>query len=135
MTVLTKVALSYLKYCSAIETARDEFAKCMEESLRLSKKLVIRNDLYEGQKLIYITKKSYYLCFSTNEKNITIEITKGKKYSEKEIRYLKSNIKRLEGGNKEYPDDVWKEYPISNFQQGLEEFIQTFNSLTKKQLN
>ena len=110
MTVLSEVALSYMKYCSVIETVRDEFAQCMKESLELSTKPAIRNEFDKGKKLIYITNKSYYLCFSTNEKSITIYISKGKKYSEKEIRFLKSNIKRPEGGNKEYPKDVWKEY-------------------------
>lgn len=132
MTIFSKVALSYLKYCSAIETARDEFAENMRLILGLSKKVkVIKTEMDNGLKYVRIDKPPYYLYFGTYNEKMEIGIGKDKDFQEPEVRGLKLKIKGLKGGEDNYSQYVYKEYQLRYFKKGAEEFIKVFRFLTK----
>ncbi len=129
--MLNKVVLSYLRYCLAIETAREEFAENMKEILRLSKKPTIK--IVKDDGYVYISKDPYYLYFAPYDEKIEIGISKNKGgLSEVDIKVLKSKIEfeiRVEKTGEKY---ICKEYPTRNLKKGAEEFIEAFKSLINR---
>lgn len=128
MSKLTPVALTYLKHCSAIETARKEFLSKMNKVLEVEKKIGnIGSYVDEGYRYVYITKDSYHLYFCTYDNKIEIGIDKDAEFSDKDKRELKSKI-RCEIGK----DQCNKECSVNNFEETLDCFIDAFKLLIKK---
>jgi hypothetical protein len=133
MKKLNEVALAYIKYCSAIETARDEFGEQIKMLLELPTRTTIRTGFWEGRKYIYFQKDSRYISFCTIDGTVEMWIgfpVEPKKNYEKRIKIVKSMIKNLE---KTCEEGKWvyfgKECSIKNFKGELEVFAEAFKAL------